>query len=199
MPKQANERALGFGESYEFSRYLYRLPAGHTLEDLFVPTYWTQITMLGGKLRPLDIIRVRSEDGSIDCEITVTSVMKGAAIISLYPRLPADVDRSLSKPRELAVVPVDFNGRPKVRIEEDQLAQAGKRFRLLAINGSELSRHASRPEADGAMAAYLAQLHMRLPTEAECEEAVAKQQANEDRVAANVAAARKRARAGAGE
>ena len=187
--KQILEKQLGHGADYQTQRYFVTLPEGHTLEDLFEPTYWAQVVQQN-KLRQFDLIRVRANDGSFDTQITVISVLKGAALVELWPKVPAAA-AELMKPRSKSVVPIAFGGLPKSRVEEiGGVVPDGKKFRILAINQQELSRHASRGEADGAHAHYLASLNMRMPSNEEIGAAVAQMEADEDRRVAAVDAKR---------
>jgi hypothetical protein len=178
--KQLTEVQLGRGADFRTQRFDVTLPEGHTLQDLFDPVYWAQC-VTQNRLGQFDLIRVRAADGSFDCTVTVVAVLKGAARVELWPKMPADA-AEMMQPRAKSVVPIAWGGNPRCRVEEvGGVVSDAKRFRVLAINGEELSRHGSRGEAEAAHAAYLDSLHMRMPNDREIAEAVAKMETEEAR------------------
>jgi hypothetical protein len=159
-PKHLSEGQLGQGADYRFQRYFVVLPKDHSLEDLLAPTYWG-VLVQQKRLNVFDIIRVRAADGSFDTCVTVTSIVTGAAKVELWPRSPENA-AALLRPAEAKAAPMDHHGISRVRVEGGD----GK-YRLLGVNGQEVSGHTSTEEAEGAMSAYLKHLNMRLPSEEE--------------------------------
>ena len=183
--RQITEAQLGMGDySQTHARYTIRLPKDHAFEDLFNPRYWAQLQKQN-RLRVTDLVRVIAHDGSFDCELTVLSMVPGAVNMGVYPKLPANA-ADFTKPRPIVVGPMDHLGKPVIRVE-----QAGTRFRVIGLDNQEISAHPTEPEAEGALAAYLAQVRMRAPTIEESEaHAAAQKELIEKR---NAAIAEKRA------
>ena len=145
------------------------LPVGDTFEDILQASYWDNHK---SKLLVMDRIRVRAEDGSFDVELTVTNKAdNGEVTVELWPKYPAHVavDRIATNTvahkhdAEPSVVPLSkTDGEPLARVE---FLEASK-WRVRGHDGREVSRdHPNKTEAEKALAKYLKQMNLVMPSE----------------------------------
>lgn len=144
------------------------MPDGVTFADLFRPEFWVHHVGPRG-LKTGDIVRVRARDGSFDCHLNVAATPKGGVIMEIWPKYATGTDADALKataeagdaarPRTVPFLP---NGKVSVRVEHTNATK----WRVIAINGAEHSRdHDTKEQAEKAMAGYLAELRMELPSE----------------------------------
>jgi acid stress-induced BolA-like protein IbaG/YrbA len=162
--------ASWMAQTSEFVRrhYTIRLPRGWTLKDVLEPTTWAAAAQ-ENKLQIDDIVRVRADDRHFDMEFVVVSVTQGAVTLQRWPIIPDELEAMMGE-RIMHVVPVGFDGRPRARVEEQESLNGTSRWRVIALNGEEISGHGSRKEAEGALEAYLDKVGYRMPTPEEAEQ-----------------------------
>lgn len=192
LQKKVMPHVLGQGADFRVKRYFFIAPIGWTYHDLMDPSAWAPVVQQN-MLSMYDLIRVRAADGHFDMQFTVTNVIKGGATLEPWPKLPTEIE-ALTGQRDLHVVGVGFDGRPSVRVEEVETSpfSANKVFRVIALDGTELSQHPTVQEAEGARDAYLAKLGYRLPTAEEGAAMLADRIAKEEERQIAVAAQRER-------
>lgn len=160
---------------FKFNYYFEVLGPDAEFKDIFDPAFWIHAKR---KLKQNDIIRLLAHDRSFDIHVTVTSVPAGGVMMRyLYGDPGPGVDNPYAYVRDLRTekgepraVPITRAGKSMVRVE---FIPATK-WRVLGLNGDTVKRDlASKEEAEVAMDAYLREINMRLPTEAELAAAVA--------------------------
>lgn len=148
---------------YEFAEYACTLPPGFDLGDLFHPVTWA---LHSRKFAVGDRIRVRSNDGAIDVMVVVDAVTVGGLHVSEWPKYMgatggaalAEV-ASIAKETRLSVVPLDTDGKPKVRTQH--LPATG--WRVLGLNGEVARNLKSEAEAIAKMDEYLKTAGLKMP------------------------------------
>jgi hypothetical protein len=161
----------------QYNHWIAMIPPGHAFGEMFSAAYWAHVA---ARLRLFDVVRAVARDGSFDVNLTVRGRPAGGAIMELWPKFPkgfgsqaeaeATAEAEAARPQ---VVPILPNGRAAVRVD---FTEATK-YRVISINGEPLqSGIATEAEANAIMARYLAELRLRLPTEAELAEAAEKRQ-----------------------
>ena len=198
MLKKIQAAMLGQGADYRTTRYFMVLPRGWTVQDIFDPSAWAPVVQMN-QLSLYDTIRVRAHDGAFDFQVTVVNITKGAANVEIWPKMPTELE-AVTGGREMRIVSVGFGGRPKVRGEQQDTGSFGRSvWRVIALNGEELSSHPTEPEALGAMTDYLHKTGYRLPNEDEAKAMLAELEAKEVNRQAAVAEKKNRANAIAGK
>lgn len=138
-----------------------------TVDDIMHPAFYRHHK----NLRKYDKIRMSHPADHFDFDITVRAVVAGGVVVDYFDgRLPDGVDLTSLKAKiaaetaKLAVVDIAADGAPVVRIQ--YLPKT--KYRLLGLNGEEVKRDIpSKEAAENELAIYLAQIRMRVPTEAE--------------------------------
>jgi hypothetical protein len=151
-------------EAHDFTRYFLLLPPGIRFEALFNPIFWAHHAK---RLNPLDLIRVRAEDGSFDCYITVAEKTQGGAIMELWPKYPVDqqIGNDEVFQNNLVQAAIDNEIRPaqieqaigqsQARVEYKKAAG----WRVIGVDGTEVSRqHPNKAAAELELAKHLAAL-----------------------------------------
>lgn len=198
MQKKITSMMLGQGSDYRVQRYFMVLPKGWTVQDVFDPSAWAPVVQMN-QLSLFDLVRVRAHDGAFDFQVTVVNITKGAANVEMWPKLPSELEAVMGE-RVLRVVPVGYDGVPKVRVEQQETGAFGKSvWRVIALNGEEISSHPTEPEALGAMADYLTKTGYRLPSDEEAKAMVAALEQQEIDRQNSVAEKKQRAAAVAGK
>jgi hypothetical protein len=185
-------------DGLETQEYLTVLGETETFEDLFDPSFWRHHAT--GRLKDLDVLRVRAADGSFDVFVTVERIIPGGAEIHvLSGRLPAkyhgmhsfEIRELLTKDEaDFEIVKMNQDGRAVPRVE--QLATG---WRVVGNDNEVVDKDMkSKTLADNRLERYLRDLMLRMPTPAE---AAAHKSAIEAREAEQLAAiARKSATPG---
>src|SRR5262245_4879652 len=89
-----------------FNEWLIALPPDHALEDCLSPSYWSHVA---AKLRPLDVLRIISNDNSFDLSLTVVDLFVGGVRVAIWPHYPPGFSpeaRVDATPAELTPVPI---------------------------------------------------------------------------------------------
>lgn len=168
---------------YKTNWYAVKLPPAMAYEDLFRASFWKHHQT---RLNPMDIVRVRAEDGSFDVMLTVAGKAdNGELTMEIWPSFPkhmsaekiaatnqARVESDALKPTKVPLSKAD--GMPMVRIE---YLEATK-WRLRGFDGQEVSRnHPNETEARKAMAEYMKRMGFEMPSDEEIAAGIAEAKA----------------------
>jgi len=157
MVKKIPGDFFAYTAEYAFTEYACTLPPGFGVEDLFHPVTWA---LHAKKFTTGDRIRVRTNDGTIDIMLVVDAVTVGGVHVSEWPKFNgatggaalAEIAQT-AKEKTIAVVPIDTDGKPKVRVQH----LPATNWRVLGLNG-EIARDLPTE------AAALAKMHEYLKT-----------------------------------
>ena len=158
-------------DGLETQEYLTTLGETETFEDLFDPSFWRHHAT--GRLKDLDVIRVRAADASFDVFVTVERVIPGGAEIQfLHGRLPLkyhglhahEIREALSKDEaDFECVKLNQDGRAVPRVE-----QLPTGWRVVGNDNEIVEKDLkSKTLADNRLDRYLRELNLRMPTPAE--------------------------------
>ena len=158
-------------DGLQTQEYLTILGETETFEDLFDPGFWRHHTT--GRLKDLDVLRVRAADGSFDVFITVEQVIPGGAEIHyLYGRPPIkyhglhahEIREALTKNEaDFEVVRMNQDGKPVPRVE-----QLPTGWRVIGNENEIVDKELkSKTQADNRLERYLRELNLRFPSPAE--------------------------------
>lgn len=149
--------------AYEYSEYFCVLPPHVTVADLFNPIAWSHHA---NKLQPNDLVRVRSNDGSVDITLVVDAVTVGGVHVSHWPKFrgasgdaAVEALAEVAKESTLSVVPLDATGKPRVYVEYLPATQ----WRVVGLNGEVARDFKTEAEANAKLAEYLKLAGLTMP------------------------------------
>lgn len=167
--KHIPAKLFGTNADYEVGRYFAVLPPDITFEDLFQPATWAHFGGPpeddGNRFKPWDIVRVVSENGEFDVDLTVMDVQVGAVRMKVRPFFrDASAELALQEANRVAetnpaVIPLMADGLPKVRVEH--LPATG--WRVLGMDGEVSRDHKTEAHAVKAMEKYVKAAGLKMP------------------------------------
>jgi hypothetical protein len=132
--------------------------------ELFDPSFYEHHK----RVKPYDVLRLTHPAGLFDVYVTVRSVIPGGVTVDYHGGRPPKgfdpykvAEDELGAALQIKVCPIDRDGRPVVKVEHTPKT----RWRVIGLNSTEVTRDiATKLEAEIAMAHYLNDIRMRLPT-----------------------------------